>query len=840
MKPVSILNHLCIVSLFVFLTSSAFAQKRFTGSPASSQVELRSHFSDWSLYSINTNDIAAYTRAQKGDARTEFELELPGLATWKLSIAEHDILSKDYTLVINSPEGKTILPRPACITYAGHLTDNEKSRVRLTIDNDIIYGIIKSGDKEYFIEPLRYFDKQASPDLFVVYDTKNVNPAPGITCGIKETIQRETSTQKVNAGLNCVQTQLAIASDASMFTRYGSAAAVQTHNIGVMNNVIWDYVNNQFNDNVEFVIVTQNVSTSGATDQLLPAEPGTNSNTILNNFTAWGQAGNFGVTYDLAQFWTTRNIDGDGLGGSAGIVGLAWVGAVCTNARYHILEDFTGNNPAGSGYQLRVLTSHEIGHNFNLSHDAAGSGFIMAPSVGNTSTWSPASVAGVDAYVPTRGCLSTCNLAGIPLADFILTPAAACPGTSLQLIDHSLRGPTSWNWTLTGGTPASSTVRNPTVSYATPGVKTISLISTNSAGASTQYSRNILISNAPTAACTNTGASSDAGVKLFSLNGISKITGGSSVDGNKYMDFSCTDGTGLVANTNYTVDVVVGTTTPANQFNLVQFFIDYNNDGDFVDAGEAVYSSPACYIGGHSFSFTTPASPAITNQFLRARVIAKDCVGGVNSCINVTNGQVEDYSVYFASGLSLPVTLLDFNGYHYNGVNILNWETASEKDNSRFDIERSIDGISFEAIGSKDGAGNSTTTNRYSFTDPLANGFANYNRLYYRLKTIDFSGKAEYSKIISITNKGGKNLLLTLQPNPFNNNIGITIQLQKAGSVNMQLMDITGRIVYQNEKKLAEGLHQISYTDFQRLPAGTYVLKLTNENEVVSRLVEKR
>ena len=80
---------------------------------------------------------------------------------------------------------------------------------------------------------------------------------------------------------------------------------------------------------------------------------------LLSNFRTWGNAGGFsnGTGYDLAQLWTARDIC---YLGSCSTVGLAYIGVVCGFSRYHILEDFSTNATS-----LRVLTSHEIGHNFN-------------------------------------------------------------------------------------------------------------------------------------------------------------------------------------------------------------------------------------------------------------------------------------------------------------------------------------------------------------------------------------------------------------------------------------------------------------------------------------------
>ncbi|HEX5653104.1 MAG TPA: M12 family metallo-peptidase, partial [Chitinophagaceae bacterium] len=693
--------------------------------------------------------------------------------------------------------------------------------------------------------PLNYIDNTEASDLFVVYESKDVRIDPNLVCGVRETAERLNTLNRPSAGTNCVRTELAIASDASMYTRYGSVYDVQVHNIGVMNNVIWSYVNGQFNDNIEFVIVAQNISTATVADQLSPAYTGTNSNTILSNFRTWGQAGGFGVSYDLAQFWTTRNIDNDGAGGSAGIIGLAYVGAVCTNSRYHILEDYTGNNPTGSGYQLRVLTTHEIGHNFNCSHDAAGSGFIMAPSVGNTSTWSPASVASVDAYVPGRACLAACSAAGVPQTDFISSPEAVCTGFSLQLQDRTMGGPSSWAWTMAGGTPASSVLRNPTVSFGTTGVKTISLTASNVNGAGATVSKDVLVSNAPAIACVNSGSStSDAGIRAFSLNNINRISGSATVDGNKYMDFSCSDASSLLAGTLYTATVNVGYLSPSNPtpphiFNHILFYIDYNNDGDFTDAGETVYSSGgSAYAGNRTFSFTTPASPPVSNQFLRARIIARDFGGSLSSCHDPLAGQVEDYSVFFISGVSLPVSLLGFEGYHSNGSNYLNWQTAEEIDHSHFEVERSLDGIQFQVVGRVNGRNNSSTLQRYDFTDPL-NGAAGHNRYYYRLRIVDLSGAIEYSKVVMIsTDPGQTNWVISVYPNPFRDQISAGIRLESPTVIRMQLIDLAGRVVYHENRSLPAGIHTLGFNKLPALSKGTYIIKLTGPGETYSRLLE--
>lgn len=69
-----------------------------------------------------------------------------------------------------------------------------------------------------------------------------------------------------------------------------------------------------------------------------------------------------------------------------------------------------------------------------------------------------------------------------PVANFSAAATTVCVGQAVALTDLSTNTPTGWAWTMTGGTPASSTIQNPTVTYSAPGTYTVSLVASNSAG----------------------------------------------------------------------------------------------------------------------------------------------------------------------------------------------------------------------------------------------------------------------------------------------------------------------------------------------------------------------
>ena len=99
----------------------------------------------------------------------------------------------------------------------------------------------------------------------------------------------------------------------------------------------------------------------------------------------------------------------------------------------------------------------------------------------------------------------------------------------------------------------------------------------------------------------------------------------------------------------------------------------------------------------------------------------------------------------------------------------LNWITATELNNSGFDIERTSSLTSsqqsWQKIGFVSGNGTSTEVHYYSFIDP--NPFV--GKSYYRLKQIDFDGSSEYSSILKLFWVLFLNLHWNrIIPNPFN------------------------------------------------------------------------
>jgi len=172
----------------------------------------------------------------------------------------------------------------------------------------------------------------------------------------------------------------------------------------------------------------------------------------------------------------------------------------------------------------------------------------------------------------------------------------------------------------------------------------------------------------------------------------------------------------------------------------------------------------------------------------------------------------------------LPIELSRFIVAQVDDFIQLKWETISETNNERFEIERSIDGDKFTKIGEIKGSGNSIQPLLYTFRDE--NPVVNIS--YYRLKQIDFDGQFTFSEI-QRSNFKPTNRVIDLYPNPSQSGI---VSLKYVSNieerVEVNIYDITGKLLDQELYYMASGVNVIPL-DYSNLFNGIYtVLIKTN------------
>lgn len=189
------------------------------------------------------------------------------------------------------------------------------------------------------------------------------------------------------------------------------------------------------------------------------------------------------------------------------------------------------------------------------------------------------------------------------------------------------------------------------------------------------------------------------------------------------------------------------------------------------------------------------------------------------------------FSVGKKAVISLPIELLSLSANNMGKTVDLNWATASELNNDYFTIERSVDAVNFQQIKNVDGAGNSTQTLLYSAVDndPLS-GIS-----YYRLKQTDFDGKYSYSKVVSvyIDNNDGFQIVNTFNSIE-NGSLNVTINCGTNCFLNMELYDMTGKIVFSGDENSSGSQTNISIPT-NNLSDGIYLLKIYNGEKIISK-----
>jgi len=144
------------------------------------------------------------------------------------------------------------------------------------------------------------------------------------------------------------------------------------------------------------------------------------------------------------------------------------------------------------------------------------------------------------------------------------------------------------------------------------------------------------------------------------------------------------------------------------------------------------------------------------------------------------------YAKTFDAGGLLPVTLTSFTAAKQGSANLLQWGTANEQRNKLFEVQHSKNGIVFTKIGEVPAAkGANDETKQYSFMHSTPAGGINY----YRLKQVDWDGRFNYSKTISVINVQSPALIF---PNPLKS--AVHLANMPAGPKEIVIVDAGGKI----------------------------------------------
>jgi hypothetical protein len=175
------------------------------------------------------------------------------------------------------------------------------------------------------------------------------------------------------------------------------------------------------------------------------------------------------------------------------------------------------------------------------------------------------------------------------------------------------------------------------------------------------------------------------------------------------------------------------------------------------------------------------------------------------------------------------VGLLGFSGKCDGTQILLDWSTSSETNNDYFYIEKSRDCISFEAMGTVMGTGNSTTVNRYSFSDlNVDEGI-----VYYRLRQADLNGNiTTYTPIeVYAYQENDKTTIMSVSTD--GSSITLDIASRTEEKYDIVVYGMSGRKMLSLQQYLLKGNNEIKLGG-ENLETGTYVITLQNDKSLVS------
>lgn len=189
---------------------------------------------------------------------------------------------------------------------------------------------------------------------------------------------------------------------------------------------------------------------------------------------------------------------------------------------------------------------------------------------------------------------------------------------------------------------------------------------------------------------------------------------------------------------------------------------------------------------------------------------------------------------FYSIVLSLKQIDLAVDNQVNNTIGI-KWNTKDELDVSKYQPQRSIDGVNFQnvqfAVPSK---GNGSYS--YFIGDNISELKA--SNLYYRIKIINANGKFEYSNVVRINLEEAMNF--QLGPNPSESYMYIQVAAKENSLGNLRITNMTGDLVYNRNYYFTRGSNKITINEFSNYPRGAYVIQLKCGDKKFTRTAIKK
>ncbi len=291
---------------------------------------------------------------------------------------------------------------------------------------------------------------------------------------------------------------------------------------------------------------------------------------------------------------------------------------------------------------------------------------------------------------------------------------------------------------------------------------------------------------------------------------------------------------GVVVNLFSANGTFVGTTTT-----------DANGDYSFTGVAPGDYYVEFEYPIGYEAAPTVGAGPGVDGSDViptgasgvdQTLLTLDDVPGGQTAVFSLLDNcfapcDVVGIDAGIVGPMPLPIELVDFTATKRDANVLLEWSTALEINNDKYIIERSNNGEDFTMIGAVQGAGNSSTTNNYSYVDERP--FFGIN--YYRLRQVDFDGSSTLSQV-EVVRFETESIEMVIAPNPSSDYTYVNLTKGLEQEATLEVFNVLGARVGQ---VLIDQDQMIQRLNINFLPNGTYFVRLQVGDKLLTQKIVK-
>ncbi len=286
---------------------------------------------------------------------------------------------------------------------------------------------------------------------------------------------------------------------------------------------------------------------------------------------------------------------------------------------------------------------------------------------------------------------------------------------------------------------------------------------------------------------------------------------------------------------------VDGVTGSVFEFDQITWGASAYMDYDMIGTELSINSSPgwmSCRnIGGVDYPGRDTSAKQVMFSVINANLSSIFIRVGANN-INTSSVATRLRSIYFkkfiyANSFLAQPALVAFRGIEKNKTVELNWDLATDHHLAKVVVEKNNSGT-FKPISEfwMNDAGKQLAF-RYSDNEQLT------NTTYYRLKMISANGFVQYSNILAFRSSTDNQHTFKVYPSAVHSNATVSLRSDKAGTAFFKLVDMSGRVVFQQNIMVQEGTNNVVVNGFDKLTTGNYIALLKNGNELVQQKISK-